>query len=91
MAVDYRKTKNMTTANGEYTMGAAGVGGETCPNCDDVGWYAWPIQGSLYGEVEQVQCEWCYVNANSIFRRSGVADDDAASPNDLKITHDSGN
>lgn len=52
---------------------AAGGGGEKCPNCDDVGWYAQLVHGSLHGEVEQVQCEWCYTMSNSRFNRSRLA------------------
>lgn len=38
-------------------------GGEKCPNrnCRNKGWY----YIGIYGEVEQ--CEWCYLNPNSIY------------------------
>lgn len=41
--------------------------GEQCPNCDNVGWYMISNYSSLPWEAEQVQCEFCYTNPNSIF------------------------
>lgn len=41
--------------------------GEQCPNCDNVGWYIDSNCSSFPWEAEQVQCEFCYTNPNSIF------------------------
>ena len=46
--------------------------GEKCPDCDDVGWYAVNNCSSLPWEAEQVQCEWCYTNPNSIFNLNEI-------------------
>ena len=38
---------------------------ENCTECEDnQGWYPMQVGESEY---EQVQCEWCYTNPNSIF------------------------
>lgn len=42
---------------------------QSCPNCPDQGWYAMP--NHYTGELEQVQCEFCYANPNSVFN-SGI-------------------
>ena len=38
---------------------------EDCPNCDNEGWYI--VANSYTGEPEQQQCEFCYMNENSVF------------------------
>ena len=38
---------------------------DSCPNCDNVGWYI--VQDSFTGEPLQEQCEWCYTNPMSRF------------------------
>jgi len=43
--------------------------GEHCPNCPDQGWFI----GGQGDEPEQVQCEFCYTNTNSIFYRDNLA------------------
>ena len=37
---------------------------EECPCCPDQGWV---VEYTLYGEPEQIQCEFCYVNPKSKF------------------------
>ncbi len=46
--------------------------GDQCPNCDNVGWYAVSNCSSLPWEAEQVQCEWCYTNPNSVFNLNKI-------------------
>lgn len=38
---------------------------KNCPHCENVGWYA--DANPHTGEPEQVQCEFCYTEENSIF------------------------
>ena len=38
---------------------------ESCPNCPNQGWYEW--RG-----LEHIQCEWCYLTANSLFNVRAV-------------------
>lgn len=39
--------------------------GLNCPYCGDIGWYA--DYNWYTGEPEQVQCEFCYTESNSVF------------------------
>lgn len=39
-------------------------GGQSCPNCNNLGWYEGE---SCNGELEQVQCEWCDTTPDSVF------------------------
>ncbi len=46
---------------------AASPTGEQCPYCPDQGWYVEPNRNT--GEPEQVQCEWCNTNPNSVYNQ----------------------
>lgn len=46
------------------------IKGEECPYCENVGLYISCNCSSLPWESEQVQCEFCYTNPNSIFNLS---------------------
>ena len=49
--------------------------GLKCPNCDDVGWYSGSyLDGGGEEAEEQIQCEFCYTVADSIFNRKNNAD-----------------
>jgi len=37
---------------------------KVCPNCNNVGWY---VVADENGEPEQVQCQFCYTEPNSVF------------------------
>jgi hypothetical protein len=37
---------------------------KACPNCNNVGWY---VMADTNGEPEQVQCQFCYTEPNSVF------------------------
>ena len=45
-----------------------------CPDCPDRGWYVQTCGGRSYGSMveemdeEQVQCQWCYENKDSLFK-----------------------
>lgn len=41
------------------------VVGEECPRCDNGGWYV--VTNIHTGEPEQIQCEFCCTNPNSLF------------------------
>jgi hypothetical protein len=41
-----------------------------CPDCDNVGYY---IVQDRFGEPEQVQCQFCYTEPNSIFNMTTPA------------------
>jgi hypothetical protein len=43
------------------------IKGENCPNCDNFGWYIDCNYSSLPWEAEQVQCEFCWTNPNSVY------------------------
>lgn len=46
--------------------------GESCPNCDNVGWYITNNHSFNPWEAEQMQCEWCYTNPNSVFNLNKI-------------------
>jgi hypothetical protein len=37
---------------------------KACPNCNNVGYY---VVEDINGEAEQVQCQFCYTEPNSVF------------------------
>ena len=43
------------------------IKGKHCPYCEDVGWYARMNCSNNPWEAEQIQCEWCITNLNSVF------------------------
>lgn len=44
----------------------------SCPNCPNQGWYA---VGSNSDGWEQVQCEFCYTEPNSVFNSQNYIPD----------------
>jgi hypothetical protein len=40
-------------------------GADRCQHCPDIGW--WTGQNKNTGDAEQVQCEWCSTEENSLF------------------------